>query len=101
MAVEKRHSSAQMHHFSFKKKPIEICKPYLYLGTIVTNNGNFIVNIEELCKSARRAMYTLLGSTNKFASGSLKVLLKLFDRMILLICTYNCGEAIFQKKVGT
>ena len=35
-------------------------------------------------------MYTLLGSTNKFALGNLRVLLKLFDRMILLIGTYNC-----------
>ena len=47
------------------------------------------LNIEELCKSARRVMCILLGSTNKFASGNLRVLLKPFDRMILPICTYN------------
>ena len=90
MAVEKRQSSVQIHCFSFKKEPPEICKLYPYLGTIIKNNGNFKVNIEELCKSARRVMYTLLGSTNKFALGNLRVLLKLFDRMILPICTYNC-----------
>ena len=44
-----------------------------YLGTILTNNGNFKVSIQEPCKSARRAMRTLLVSTNKFASGNLKV----------------------------
>ena len=31
----------------------------------------------------------MLGNTNKFASGNLRLLLKLFDRMILPICTYN------------
>ena len=35
-------------------------------------------------------MYTLLGSTNKYTSGNLRVLLKLFDRMVLPICTCNC-----------
>ena len=57
-------SSVQMHRFSFKKEPLEICKLFPCLGTIITNNGNFKVNIQELCKSARRAIYTLLGSTN-------------------------------------
>ena len=55
MVVEKRQSSAQMHHFSFKKEPLEICKLYPYLGTTITNNGKFKVNTQELCKSARRA----------------------------------------------
>ena len=101
MVVEKRKSSAQTHHFSFKKDPLEICKLYPYLGTIIKNNGNFKVNIEELCKSARRVIYTLLGSTNKFALGNLRVLLKLFGRVILPICTYNCevwGNTFFTRK---
>ena len=41
MLVEKIQSSAQIHRFSFKKEPLEICKLYPYLGTIITNNGNF------------------------------------------------------------
>ena len=68
MVMEKRQASSQMHRFSFKKEPLEICKLYAYLEAIITNNRNFKVNIQELCKSARRAMYTLLGGTNKFAS---------------------------------
>ena len=101
MVVEKRRSSAQMHSFNFKKEPLEICKLYPYLGIITTNNGNFKVNIQELCKSAGRAMYTLLGSTNKSASENLRVLLRLFDRMILPICTCNCevwGSTFFTRK---
>ena len=50
--------------------------------------------------SARRVIYTLLGSTNKFASENLRMLLKLFDRMILPIWTYNCEiwEALFSQE---
>ena len=101
MVVEKRQSSAQIHRFNFQKEFLEICKLYPYLGTMITNNGNFKVNIEELCKSVRRVMYTLLGSTNKFASGNLKVLLKLFDKMILPICIYTCevwGNTFFTRQ---
>ena len=57
MVVGKIQSFAQLHCFSFKKEPLEICWLYPYLRTIINNR-----------KSARRAMYTLLGSTNKFAS---------------------------------
>ena len=56
MVVEKRQSSAQIHRFNFKKEPLEICKLYPNLETIITNNRNFEVNIQELCKRARRAM---------------------------------------------
>ena len=102
MVVEKIQSSAQIHRFSFKKEPLEICKLHPQLGTIITNNGNFNVNIQELSKSARKAMYTLLGSTNKFVSGNLRVSLTLFDRMILPICTYNCevcGSTFLQESL--
>ena len=90
-----------MHRFSFKKDPLEICKLFPCLGTIITNNGNFKVNIQELCKSARRAIYTLLGSTNIYASRNLRVLLILFHKIVLLICVYNCevwGSTFFTRK---
>ena len=74
MVLEKIQSLTQMHSFSFKKESLEICKLYPYLRTIITNNGNFKVNIQELYKSARREIYTLLNSTNIFASGNLRVL---------------------------
>ena len=64
MLMEKRQSPAQMHRFSLKKEPLEICKLCPYLGTIITNNGNFKVNVQKLCTSAKGAMYTLLGGIN-------------------------------------
>ena len=101
MVVEKRQSTAQMHRFSLKKEPLEMYKLCPSLGTIITSNGNFKVNVQELCTSARRAMYTLIGGINKLTSGNLRVLLKLFERMILPICTYNCEvweSTFFTKK---
>ena len=35
-------------------------------------------------------MYTLLGNVNKFYAGNIKILIDLFDKMIVTICTYNC-----------
>ena len=66
MVVEKRKSPAQKHYFCLKKKLLEICKLYPYLGTITINNGNFKVNIQELCKIARGAMYTPLEALANF-----------------------------------
>ena len=46
-------------------------------------------------------MYTLLGNLNKFSSGNVTVLLSLFDKMILPVCTYNCevwGASFFPYK---
>ena len=34
-------------------------------------------------------MCTLLGNVNKFYAGNIKILIDLFDKMILPICTYN------------
>ena len=35
-------------------------------------------------------MYTLLGNVNKHYAGNIKILIDLFGKMILPICTYNC-----------
>ena len=45
-------------------------------------------------------MYTLLGNVNKFYAGNIKILIDLFDKMILPI-TYNCeaqGASFFSPK---
>ena len=46
-------------------------------------------------------MYTLLRNVNKFYAGNIKILIDLFDKMILPICTYNCevwGASFFSSK---
>ena len=103
MIVEKRQSSIS-NTFFFNNSPLEMCKSYPYLGTLISNNGKFKLNINEICKSASRAMYTLLGHINKYSAGNIAILLELFDRMILPICTYNCevwGASFFPDKLST
>ena len=46
-------------------------------------------------------MYTLLGTVNKFYAENIKILIDIFDKMILSICTYNCevwGASFFSFK---
>ena len=98
MIVQKRKSKIVPTNLSFANKPIDFCNTYTYIGSIISNTGNFKININELSKSASRAMYNLLGNTNKFLSGNIRILIDLFDKIILPICTYNCevwGASLF------
>ena len=89
MASKKLHALARIPEYMDTGKWGMLMKAFLSYH-VIYDKKKIKVNVQELCKSSRGAMYTLLGSTNKFASGNLRVLLKLFDRMILPICTYNC-----------
>ena len=103
MVVEKRQSSINQTNFTYKNNALDICKSHPYLGTIISHNGQFKFNINELCKKASRAMYTLLGNVNKFYARNIKILIDLFDKMILPICTYNCEvwrASFFSSKVS-
>ena len=75
MVLEKRQSPITQTSFTYKNNALDMSKSYPYLGTIISNNGQFKFNINELCKKASRAMYTLLGNVNKFYLGN-------FDRFI-------------------
>ena len=74
---------------------------HTYLGTVISSNGKFKANIQQLCKIASRLMYTLLSHTNKYLGGNTKLLMDLFDKIILPICTCNSevwGSAFFTKQ---
>ena len=86
MIIPTRQSSAHTHS-TFENKPLHNCKSYTYLGSIVSNNGSFKMNINELCKSASRTMYSL---AYNHLSSNVHILTHLFDKMIIPICTYNC-----------
>ena len=81
--VQKRKSKIVTTNLSFADETIDFCNSYTYLRSITSNNGNFIININELSKSATRAIYNLLGNTNKFLSGNIRLLIDLFDKIIL------------------
>ena len=56
MVVEKRQSPITQTSFTYKNNALDMCKSYAYLGIIISNNGQFKFNINELCKKASRAM---------------------------------------------
>ena len=100
MIIAKR-QLAMTSSFTFNANVTETCNSYPYLGSLISNKGQFKLNVSELCKGASRAMYTLSGNVNKFSSGNVTILLDLFDKMILPICTYNCevwGASFFPYK---
>ena len=99
--VEKRQSHQSEEKFLLRETPIEEYKSYTYLGTFISCNGKFKANIQQLCKIASRAMYTLLSHTNKYSGRNIKLLIDLFDKIIVPICTYNSevwGSAFFTKQ---
>ena len=99
--VEKRQSHQSEEKFLLRETPIEEYKSYTYLGTFISCNGKFKANIQQLCKIVSRAMYTLLSQTNKYSGGNIKLLMDLFDKIIVPICTYNSevwGSAFFTKQ---
>ena len=97
MVVEKRQFLISQTSFTYKNNVLDMCNSYLYLGTIVSNNGQFKLNINELCKKVSRAIYTLLGNVNKFYAGNIKTLIDLFNKMMVHIYNYNFeGNFIFQ-----
>ena len=64
MVVEKPQSPINQTSFTYKNNALDICKSYPYLRTIISGNGQFKFNINELCKKTSRVMYTLLGNVN-------------------------------------
>ena len=47
---------ARTSTFTFNGNVIEACKSYPYVGSLISNNGQFKLNISKLCKSASSAM---------------------------------------------
>ena len=103
MIVKKRKYKIVPTNLSFAEKAIDFCNSYTYLGSIISNTGNLKININDLNKIASRAMYILLGNTNKFLSGNIRILIDLFDKIMLPICTYNSevwGASLFTMKLS-
>ena len=82
MVVEKQQSQINQSSFTCKNNALDMCKSYPYLGTIISHNAQFKSNINEFCKKASRAMYTLLGNANRSHAGNIKDLIDLCNKMI-------------------
>ena len=74
----------------FGPDPIESVETYCYLGTAFSKNGQVNEASRILQSKAVQATYRLLRKLNKHKSSNPKILMNLFDRMILPIILYNC-----------
>ena len=91
--VSKRQPFVQ-YQLTFDNTPLDTGKSYTYLGYLISNNGSFKLNINQLCKSASRALYNLSDNVNKNLSGNSFILTEVFYKMILPVCTCNCKYVV-------
>ena len=70
MKAEERQSRQPKKNVLFRETPIEQYKSYKYLATVIFGNRKFKSNIQQLCKTSSRAMYTLFSHTNKYSWGN-------------------------------
>ena len=68
---------------------LENTEEYCYLGTMFTSNGSLNKAGKVLHDKAVKAMYGLIRKINKHKTCSPKLMLELFDKMILPIAMYN------------
>ena len=81
----------KLPNFTFGTKQLKIVKEYKYLGTLISNTGNFNINELNLKKKGLRASY-LLSKSLKFAKPSSAI--KIFEKVIEPILMYNCEIAL-------
>ncbi len=81
----------QLPTFYFGTTQLKIVKEYKYLGTIISNTGNFNLNETNLKKKGLRASYLLTKSLNGAKPSSA---IKIFEKIIEPILLYNCEIAL-------
>ena len=76
---------------------IELTTSYKYLGTIITDTGNFKLNRTNLKRKGLRASYIILKNIGWFSKPSTAI--RLFEKLIEPILLYNCeiSEAYLPK----
>ena len=77
--------------YTFGHQILEKTKNYKYLGTTISNTGNFKMNESNLKKKGLRASYIITKNITSYSKPSTAI--KIFERMIEPILTYNCEIA--------
>ena len=77
--------------FKFGPHNLKIVKEYKYLGTIISNTGNFRINEINLKKKGLRASFLLTKSLKTAKPSSM---IKLYEKIVEPILTYNCEVAL-------
>ena len=73
--------------FFYGDQPVEVAHSYKYLGTIVTDTGNFKSNEVNLKKKGIRASYIILKNISMFSKPSTSI--RIFEKIVEPILTYN------------
>ena len=81
----------QLPSFYFGNIQLKMVKEYKYLGTLISNTGNFSLNETNLKKKGLRASYLLTKSLKGTKPSST---IKLFEKIIEPILLYNCEIAL-------
>ena len=69
---------------------LDVVKEYCYLGFVITPNGKFKANFQNLKLKATKALFSLRKGISYNGNFSVKVALDLFDHLIVPILTYGC-----------
>ena len=78
-----------VHVVSFGGSPLITAESYCYLGTVFSRNGSLNEAGNVLHSKATKAMHGLLQKLFRHSSCDPKIMLEVFDKMILPIALYN------------
>ena len=78
-----------MNVVNFGGAPLITAETYCYLGTVFSRNGSLNEAGHILHKKAIKALHGLIQKVYKYKSCDPKIMLDLFDRMILPVAMYN------------
>jgi len=88
------------YNFKIGNQNIDLAKSYKYLGTTITNTGNFKLNEVNLKKKGLRASYMIIRNIGYYGKPSSAI--RIFEKVIEPILTYNCeiASAFLPKSLG-
>ena len=81
---------SQIPQFTIGDQILNFCEEYCYLGVIFTRSGSFNSASRALTDKAAGAMFSIIRSIYKHRSVDLRIMLDLFDKMVLPIALYGC-----------
>ena len=74
--------------YKLGRQLVEVAKSYKYLGTILTNTGNFKTNEVNLKRKGIRASFLITKNIGTYSKASTAI--KIFEKIIEPILMYNC-----------
>ena len=96
-----RNGHGEKLNLTFNGEGVTQTNSYCYLGTMISSCGSFSLAMRTQYKKGIKAMFALLSSINRTKNTSPKLLLNLFDKMVVPVVLYNSeiwGAYLFRNK---